>query len=158
MKIERTHDMVLVASIMAHPAIFKHIAEDGIDAPDPIDHPGLYWLLVTSGDVPAGAFLLHATGSICYEMHTMILPQFHGEPARAAAQALLHWVFTELDCWKLVTRVPVYNRAARRFALANGMREEGVNRASYLKDGQLIDQILLGITKEEWAKCQQSSQ
>lgn len=158
MKVERTHDMRLVTQIMGHPAIFRHIAEDGTDRPDPIDHPGFYWMLATSDGEPVGLFLVHARGAVCYEMHTMILPAFWGAQASAAARALLAWVFTKTDCQKLVTNVPSYNRAALRFALAHGMRQEGVNRASYLKAGQLIDQITLGITKKEWTPCQQQFQ
>ncbi|MVW64521.1 GNAT family N-acetyltransferase [Massilia sp. NEAU-DD11] len=158
MKIERTHDMALVVRIMSHPSIFPHIAEDGTDRPEPVDHPGFYWMLATDGGEPAGLFLVHARGAVCYEMHTMILPAFRGALASAAAQALLAWAFTELCCQKVVTSVPDYNRAALRFALANGMRQEGVNRASFLRRGQLIDQINLGITKKEWIPCQQQSQ
>jgi RimJ/RimL family protein N-acetyltransferase len=157
MNVERTHDMQLAARIMAHPSIFPHIAEDGTDRPDPIDHPGFFWMLAIHDDEAAGLFLVHARGAVCYEMHTMILPTFYGAPAREAAQALLDWAFTDLDCHKLVTSVPDYNRAALRFALANGMRHEGVNRASFLHRGRLIDQIILGITKKEWTTCQQQS-
>lgn len=157
MKIHRTHDMELVATVMGHPAIFPHIAEDGVDRPEPIDHPGFYWMLVTRKVETAGVFLVHAQSAVCYEMHTMILPAFWGAPASAAAQALLTWAFTETECMKMVTRVPTYNRAALRFAEANGMRREGVNRESYLRGDELIDQINLGITKKEWL-CLQSSQ
>ncbi len=158
MIVSRTHDMAVVAQIMGHPSIFPHVAEDGTDKPEPVDHPGFYWMLATKGGDPAGLFLVHARGAVCYEMHTMILPDFRGAPACAAAQALLTWAFTELDCQKMVTSVPEYNRAALRFALANGMRHEGVNRASFLRRGALIDQITLGITKKEWETCQQQSQ
>lgn len=155
MKVERTHDMALVASIMGHPSIFRHIAEDGIDEPEPVDHPGFYWMQAKIAGKVAGLFLVHANSSVCYEMHTMILPEFRGAQASCAAQALLTWAFTTTPCRKMVTRIPDYNRAALRFAEANGMRQEGVNRASYLKDGLLIDQIMLGITKQEWELCQQ---
>lgn len=158
MKIHRTHDMELVATIMGHPAIFKHIAEDGTVSPEPIDHPGFFWLAAYHGPHIAGMFLVHPVSTVCYEMHTMILPSFWGDPASAAAQALLEWVFTQTPCEKLVTRIPVYNRAARRFALTNGMQQEGVNRQSFLRNNELIDQINLGITRKEWLCRQQSSQ
>ena len=70
---------------------------------------------------------------------------------------LLSWAFLEANCRKMVTSVPAYNRAALRFAKAGGMTQEGINRASYLHAGQMVDQIMLGITKEEWL-CQQQSQ
>lgn len=155
MKVERTHDMELIAAIMAHPAIFRHIAEDGVERPDPVDHPGFYWMLIRDDqDEVAGAFLVFARGAICFEMHTMILPTFWGERASRAAQALLAWAFNKTHCQKMVTSVPAYNRAALRFAIANGMRQEGINRASFLRHGHLVDQITLGITKTEWIPCQ----
>lgn len=160
MKVVRTHDMALVARIMAHPAIFPHIHEDGLDAPEPLDLDGFHWMLVTdeeSGGEVAGVFLVYARGAACFEMHTCILPNFWGKKASAAAQALLAWAFTQTACQKMVTAVPDDNRAALRFATANGMRREGVNRASYLKGGRLLDQTMLGITKKEWTSCQQQS-
>lgn len=156
MNIERTRDMHLVRRIVMDPAIWPHIHEDGAEDWEPLDHDGFHWMLVTDPE-PAGVFMVHARGAACYEMHTCLLPRLHGEQAARAAQLLAAWSFHETPCRKLITAVPAYNRRARRFALAGGMREEGINRASYLRNGQMIDQIMLGITKEEWL-CQQQSQ
>lgn len=155
MKILRTYDMGKVAEIMSHPAIWPHIHEDGLERPEPIDHEGFYWMLAVDGNEVAGLFLVHQHSAVCYEMHTMIMPAFYGRKASEAAQSLLRWAFEETDCRKLITNVPAYNRAALRFARANGMREEGINRASFLYGGKLIDQIILGMKKEEWELCQQ---
>lgn len=159
MIIERTHDMGLVALVMGHPRVWPHIHEDGTDAPDPQDHEALYWMQATTdGQQLVGVFLVHAVSSVCYEMHTCILPECRGAVAANAAQALLTWAFTETECRKMITRVPAYNTAALRFALAGGMTQEGINRASFMRNGALIDQIMLGITIEEWKTCQQQSQ
>lgn len=157
MKIERTHDMVLVASIMKDPAIWSHIHEDGTtDDYQPVDHEGFHWMLVTDDGEPLGVFLVHARGEVCFEMHTCLLPACWGRRAACAAQMLAGWAFNQTVCQKLVTSVPAYNRLAMRFAQAGGMQQEGVNRASYLRNGELIDQIMFGITKQEWL-CQQQS-
>jgi RimJ/RimL family protein N-acetyltransferase len=149
-KVERTHDMALVALIMGHPAIWPHIHEDGIEAPAPVDHEGFNWMLATLDSEIVGVFLVHAMTSVCYQMHTCILPEYWGKVSARAAQALLAWAFKETDCQKMVTNVPGYNRAALRFAIAGGMQQEGINRASYMRNGALVDQIMLGITKQEW--------
>lgn len=86
-------------------------------------------------------------------MHTSILPRAWGQKAADAAQMLLAWAFNATPCAKMVTAVPAYNRSAFRFAKAGGMKQEGVNRQSFLHEGTLIDQIMLGITKQEWL-CQ----
>ena len=153
MTIARTHDMELVRSIMSHPAIWPHIHDDNTQDCEPLDHEGFYWLAVSDGE-PAGVFLVHATNSVCFEVHTCLLPRIWGQAATVAASLCKAWVFGNTDCEKIITHVPAYNQTALRFALRCGMKREGTNRASYLKDGKLMDQHLLGITKQEW-KCQQ---
>ena len=158
MKLERTRDMGLVGSIMRDPAIWPHVHDDGVPADwRPIDHDGFHWMLVDDGE-PAGVFLAHQTNSFCYEMHTCMLPRIWGDVAAKAAQMLAAHVFYELGGEKLITLVPAYNRAALRFAKSGGMQQEGINRASYRRNGVMIDQIMLGITKQEWITCQQQSQ
>lgn len=152
MTLERTRDMDKVAAILSHPAIFPHVGDDTVISCDPVDHDAFHWMLVDDGE-PAGVFLVHAHNSVCYEMHTSILPRAWGEKAAKAAQMLLAWAFCETECQKMITAVPAYNRAALRFAKAGGMVQEGINRSSYLHDGALVDQIMLGITKKEWL-CQ----
>lgn len=152
MTLQRTRDMRTVAAILSHPAILPHVRDDDVLSCEPVDHEAFYWMLVDDGK-PAGVFLVHAHNSACYEMHTAMLPRTWGDQAASAAQMLLAWAFTATSCRKMITAVPAYNRAALRFAKAGGMVQEGVNRQSYLHNGALIDQIMLGITKQEWL-CQ----
>lgn len=156
MILSRTHDMALVEVIVRNPAIWPHIHDDG--TPEdwvPVDHDGFYWMLVTLPDgQTGGVFLVHAVNSHCYEMHTCLLPEAWGALAYEAGQKLAAWVFAELDCHKLITNVPAYNRLALRFAKRGGMQQEGINRASFMRNGVMVDQIMLGITKEELI-CQQ---
>ena len=156
MKISRTHDMDIVKSIMMHPAIWPHIHEDGVDEATPIDHDGFYWMLLKDGDHEIGVYLAHAINQSCMEMHTCLLPEVWGEKASEAAKLLGDYLFFELGAKKVITKVPAYNRLALRYAKKNGMKIEGNNRESYLHRGELIDQIMLGITLKEWKWQQQS--
>lgn len=153
MILSRTRDMELVRSILLHPSIFPHVHDDGVKECEPQDHEGFNWMLVSDGE-PLGVFLVHALNTYCYEMHTCLLPVAWGPPAARAAQMLLEWAFEHTACEKMVTNVPAYNRAALRFAKAGGMTQEGINRASFMRKGALVDQIMLGITKQEWKTCQ----
>ena len=152
----RTRDMNVVREVLAHPAIWPHIHEDRTDEPEPHDLDGFHWLLVTAGGDVAGVFLAHARGEACWEVHTCLLPSIWGKGSAAAAQLLLAHLFGELGCAKVVTNVPAYNRPALRFAKTFG-QVEGINRSSFLRNGILEDQIMLGITRKEWT-CQQQSQ
>ncbi|WP_313632566.1 GNAT family N-acetyltransferase [Massilia timonae] len=145
--------MQLVAEILSHPAIWPHIHEDGTDEAAPHDLDGFHWLLVSDG-APAGVFLAHPRSAACYEVHTCLLPRIWGAGAARAAQLLLEHLFQVVGCEKVVTNVPTYNRPALRFAKASGMQVEGNNRSSFLRNGRLEDQIMLGITRKEWT-CQQ---
>lgn len=153
--IRRTHDMNIVQAILDHPRIARDIRED--DSPDQqaIDHESIHWLLVTD-DAPAGVFLVHPTGSHCYELHTCLLPRIWGAGATLAADLVLAHVFDVIGARKLITKVPASNRKALRYAQAAGLQIEGVNRASFLRNGAMEDQIMLGITEQEWKSCQQS--
>lgn len=121
-----------------------------------MDAEGLVWLLVGDGE-PAGVFLLHSHNLACWEVHTCLLPRVWGAKARQATQLCRAWMFENTPCQKLITNVPADNLLALRFAKRCGMTPEGVNHKSYLKNGELLDQHVLGLTKQEW-QCQQQSQ
>ena len=154
MRIDRTHDMATVKAILSHPAIWPHIHDDMAGECRPLDVGGLYWLLVEDDEGPAGVFLVHAHNGVCYEVHTCMLPRTWGAQARQATHLCRAWMFQNTPCRKLITNVPAYNLLALRFAKRCGMTLEGINRKSYLKNGELMDQHVLGLTKEEW-QCQQ---
>lgn len=152
--VERSHDMATVRAILSHPAVWPHIHDDGATEPDPLDHEGLIWLMVSNPE-PTGCFLFHAHNSVTFEVHTCLTPALWGPKAREAARLAREWIFTNTSAQKLITHVPAYNAVALRFALHNGFVREGLNRASFLRGGELLDQHLLGLTKKEW-QCQPS--
>lgn len=159
MQLTRTHDMELVERLMRHPRVWPHLHDDGTPEDwKPIDHEAIYWMLVTVAGAPLGVFLVHPVNSFCFEMHTCLWPELWGVQAHRAALLLGDWVFSDTVCRKMITNVPAYNRRALRFAKAGGMRQEGINRASFMRRGEMLDQIVLGVTKEEWPPCQQQSQ
>jgi len=151
----RTVDIGKIKPIMTHPAVYPWVSDDS--APDPKDfepviNDHVYYLLVES-DSPLAVFLYHPHNAITYEVHTCVLPGGYGECARAAAKMSLQWMINNTDARKIITYVPFNNAKARQFALRCGLSIEGINRASFLKNGVVYDQYLLGITRGEI--CQQ---
>jgi RimJ/RimL family protein N-acetyltransferase len=114
---------------------------------------GIIWLEVV-GDEGLGMYLIHPHNCVTYEIHTCLLPTAWGDKAKQAAKLVLNWIFQNTPCMKVITHVPETNALALRYAKRAGMVVEGNNRKSFLKNGQLLDQIQLGITKEEHI-CQQ---
>lgn len=157
--IERTRDMVLIRNIMTHPKIYSKISDDGCPPAaefQPAKDEMIIYALARDGSQPLGIWMLIPHNSVCWEIHTCLLPISYGERALKAAAAMLEWFWKHTDGNRLFTNVPSYNRLALRFAKKTGMKQFGVNEKSFLKDGKLYDQIMLGITKPEGEQpCQQ---
>lgn len=146
--VTRTYDKELVRKICTHPDIYKNISDDGSPNPedfDPIDPIIAIYALLDDGEMIGGVFILLQTNAVCYDLHTCILPHWWGGKSFEAARCFLDWVPKETQCKKLITWVPEFNRIALKFALKAGFKKEGLNEKSYLKDGVLYDQTLLGL-------------
>jgi RimJ/RimL family protein N-acetyltransferase len=154
--IERTFDEELIRKIVTHDSIWEWVSDDGADKQNykPPMHESCYWLLVKEGDEVLGAYFLHQHNFITYEIHTCLLPAAWGRKAKKAAKDVLFWMFSNTICMKVITNIPENNEKAMFYALRAGLQQEGLNRSSFLKNGKLLDQRVLGITKEEFL-CQQ---
>lgn len=95
-----------------------------------------------------GVFLLTRMNLILYEVHTALLPAAKGMAVDIGKEALV-WAFANTEAKRIITSVPVNNPLALRFAKAVGFIQYGVNEKSFQKDGELIDQIMLGVSKGE---------
>lgn len=157
---KRTQDYELVRQIMTHPRVYPHITDDGSPEADdysPIQSDQVWYVLVCEEAVTLGLWMLVPQNSICFEIHTCLLPVAYGGLARRAAELMAAWIWANTPCRRLVTTVPETNRLALRFAVRAGMQEYGRNPKSFMKDGQLLDQLLLGMSRPE-GQCQQQSQ
>lgn len=160
MNIARTRDADLVKRIIGHPKIYPHVSEDGSVAPEALDYSalvvldGIYFLAPMDEERVAGVFMVQQQTLSIYEVHTCILPEYWGR-AEQAGRLLIEWVFANTRCNKLITRVPKNNRLAHRLAVSVGMTEQGCITESYMQNGVLLDQIILGIGRRE--ACPQPS-
>ena len=148
--VERTFDWELVRRIFASPEIYKHLGDDfspSQEAYEPVTNPSLIYLLASNGH-PCGIFLFAPENGICFNTHIAFLPSGWGAAREAAKQAAV-WMFSNTRCQRIVASVPAYNRLALKTAKATGVTQFGVNEASFLKNGKLHDQILLGLSKEK---------
>lgn len=147
---ERSFDYPLIRAILTVPAIWRHISDDGSPAPadyQPIESELLWYVLVWDEKELLGLWMFHPHNTVCWEVHTALLPNAWGERARQAARQMTDWIWAHTPCCRIITNVPETERIALKFALAAGMEEYGRNPRSFLKDGRLLDQILLGISK-----------
>ncbi|MRA47184.1 GNAT family N-acetyltransferase [Acinetobacter pittii] len=133
----------------------EHVQKDICDDPtrnEKVQNLGPHeWIGVVENDTTQGLFLLIKHNSIAIEIHTCLLPSLRGSKAIEAGKLVLDLIFENYH--KVISWIPENNRKAKLFAQMLGFQVEGINRASFLKDGKLLDQFLVGLTKGEYS-CQ----
>jgi hypothetical protein len=158
---ERTRDLALVRGILTHPAIWPHITDDGspsIEDFEPADPEAVIYLVARDGADLLGLWMAVPRNAVELEVHTCLLPVTWGPRAAIAGREAIEWVWANTRARRIVTSVPEPNRLAHRFAQRTGMTEYGRDPLSFLRGGELFDQILLGISRPEGKQentCQQ---
>lgn len=143
-------DIQLIASTVTNPRIWSSVSDDASSSPEdfkPIISSSVIYLGMFADDEFHGLFMLHQHNAVCWEVHTCLLPIAWGK-ASVFAAACVEWVFNDTDCQRLITNVPEGNLLAKRLAMSAGMQPFGINHKSFLKNGILLDQTMLGISKE----------
>jgi RimJ/RimL family protein N-acetyltransferase len=151
MVFERTFDEKTIKEIITHPRVWAGSTDDfSPDAQDfePIIGANVWYVLARDGNELLGLWVLHPQNFICWEIHTCLLPTSWGPRGLQAAKELTDWIWINTPCRRVVTNVPDYNRLALRFAKEAGMEQFGINKKSLQKNGQLHDQIMLGVSKD----------
>jgi RimJ/RimL family protein N-acetyltransferase len=146
---QRTHDHDLIKSILFHPEIWKTIAEDGQDQTFfDIDTNKNCFVEIKEKET-IGLYILHAHNSATLEIHAHILPEHRQKHSIESGRIILKWILDNTGYHKVIAQVPEIYPNVKKFCINNNFKVEGVNRKCYWKDGKLIDQWLLGITKQE---------
>lgn len=147
---ERSFDYALIRGIMVHPSVYRHLTDDSSPPAAqyrPIESDAVWYLVVWDGNELLGLWMCVPQNSVCWEIHTALMPNAWGERAHRAAAMLQTWIWVNTPCRRIITNVPADNRVAYHFALAAGMEVYGQNEDSFLRDGKLLTQICLGISR-----------
>jgi len=150
MQFERTRNPGIIKAIATHPRIYPAISDDFSPSADefqPIEDEAIYYLLAKRDRELLGMFCFLPENGICWKVHTCLLPTAYGPKARDAGKQVIQWIWANTPCVRIITDVPDYNRLALNFALDCGLKAYGINAASYMKNGKLWDQIVLGVSK-----------
>ena len=146
LKLERTFDREYIRSIVVE--MWNSICEDGHSISDfEADEYANCW--VKMGDI--GLYNLHPHNSSTLEIHAFILPEYRQEYAEASGVEILKWLEGNVpeQYQKVIAQVPFLYPNVKDFCVKNGFQIEGVNRLSHKKNGKLVNQWLLGITRDE---------
>lgn len=135
--------------MLTHPTQWDAATDDACPAAAefrPNEDERIVYLEARRGRELVGILTLIPENAVCFQLH------FAGNLSRiktatAAARAVIAWAFRNTPARRVVASIPATNRLAIALAKRTGLTQYGVNSASFLKRGQLVDQILLGISK-----------
>ncbi len=139
--VSKTDDMAAVAKIFNHPKVYKWVSDDA-SIPPYVPGPGLYLM----NDEETGAVRVDKLNGISCMVHIGTLPELKLR-TREFALGGIKWLFENTTFSKIISLAPECNRAAVVFGKRCGFKVEGKITKSFLKDWQLYDQVLLGLSK-----------
>lgn len=150
-RFERTTDPELIRSIAAHPRIYEHLHDDFAPPREqwrPTIHPLISYMVAYEDDQLIGLFIVNAHSCVLWELHECFLPRVWGtgKPLQCANE-FRKWIWRESNCLRMFGQILASNKSALRLALKAGMTEFGVHPRSFMKNGIMQDQILVGIDR-----------
>lgn len=144
----RTFDIGQILSVLAHPDILRAITE-GDNCNLQVDPQASCFIACAVDDELSAVFIFDKTGAHVCDIHAHVLPAKRPYSKDIGAAILRH--FFDVAPWaaKLTALIPVCHPNVIAYAHQFGFINEGINRQSYLSQGDLIDQVYLGATKDE---------
>lgn len=121
------------------------LRDDGADDKDfyfPLINEHVQWARAED----YGVFMLTRCNFVTFECHTALLQNARGK-AVEIGKAALKFAFENTPALRIITAVPENNTLALRMALKSGFTQYGINPGSFMKNGVLLSQTLLGINK-----------
>lgn len=152
LSIERTYNIELINEILSSDGIYEFISEDGAElSKQRFDVYGECWLKILSDGVCIGLYNIHQINGITFEGHVHMLTKYRKEYSDLGLKAVYSWLVSDgPECVKkIIVNIPEIYKNVIDFCERNGFKREGVNRLSHLKNGELYDLVMLGITLDE---------
>jgi RimJ/RimL family protein N-acetyltransferase len=152
MEFVRTRDPGVITNVLTHLRVWDNVHDDFAPPREvwrPEIHDSVWYVAAHDKGEVIGLFTVYPQNHVCWEIHIAFLPKAWGPRAKRAFGEFVTWLMAHTRCERLIASVPRTNPLAIRFAKAVGMQEYGLNMRSVKIGGQLVDQILLGLSKEE---------
>lgn len=150
MRLERLYDVALCQEFVHD--LWDSVSEDGVEQPYWPDVVNEYWIGIYE-DGLSGIYRIHAINGVTWQIHAFMVERTN---AKESGKAILEWFYNMNIGNKLIAEIPEIYPNVYHFTKNQGFKDEGVNRASFLKNGNIVDQKRLGITREEiWFQLSQ---
>ena len=150
-ELKEIFDYPLIHSVVRDPEMWDRVSEDGQSPEDFVmekDNGIRFFGAFADGEF-VGQFMVHAENKTTLQVHVQIIQEHRAKHAKSAAvEFIRHFAYQE-PYHKLNTLIPIIYPQVLAYTKCCGFTAEGVNRKSYLKNGHIIDQHILGITRDE---------
>lgn len=148
--LQSLNDLDLINRVILDAAVNDDISDDATKNHELQHLPHAFECLgIYQDEEIRGLFMLVPHNAVTAEIHTCLL--LRGKEAFQAGQLLLDYLFSNYQ--KAISYTPSTNKKALFYALRLGFKKEGVLTQSFLKNGMLVDQVVVGLTKGEYL-CQ----
>jgi hypothetical protein len=146
----RLTDFALVREVLTHPAIYPLIGDDYSPPVEEFkvnEHPEIWYVAALGRKDGIGMFTLLPQNRVCWEVHVVMLPWASKREKWEAARCLPAWLASHTPCRRLTAAVPASNWPALIYG-THGIRMRYVGRQekAFMKAGQLLDLIILGLS------------
>lgn len=151
MKIVPLYDINIIRGVMMHEDILPTIIDDTWDgtAFTPDVNNEIYLGCVV-GETLIGIYRMHWINGVTLQGHIHILKEFRHEHAKQSCHDAMAWLLKNVHRMnKVVCFVPALYANVKRFLAACGLKQEGILRDSFALNGQIYDQWMMGITRDE---------
>lgn len=141
-------DRDYVNMVYQDPFIAGRIRQDGL-ALEHVDNPYVYYLMALQDGVPCGFFAI-ANKGIEHEIH-VCLQQSAIRNFRTFGRLAIDYCFSQ-GIQRLTAPISSANRSVINYCLKLGFRLEGVKRCAIMVDGHLFDEVIMGMTREDYGR------
>jgi RimJ/RimL family protein N-acetyltransferase len=155
----RTRDMDLVKQLSSHPDIFPHIGDDG-SPKNPADKHYInssnryylipYIFLDDNPPIPMGLIVYYPINHVLYEGHIFIYPEYQHQMTVDVGHKANKWLFENSPAQKILAFVPTTKTHVLKLVQKAGFKQEGFIPKSISLNGQLIDQYIYTIGRDDY--------
>ena len=132
--------------IITNPEIYPYVKDDGSVEPHEYEIPDGVICLVVYDPEPIACSILYPRNICTYEIHTQVLPEGRRR-SFLYGEAMLAWIWSNLPVEKLIATIPADNRKTLLYTLKVGFSIEGICPKSFMRNGILMNQKHIGISR-----------
>ena len=145
---ERTFNKEEIEEVIFHPDVIRLSTENGVKGE--IDVIGTCWIGVYIDSKIVGVFVFEPLNKVSLDSHCYFLPEHRKTISEDAYKLAVSFMFKEFNYTKLLVKCSTKDWHVKNFCFNHGFKLEGILEKSTLFKNKLVDEYLLGMTKDQF--------